>query len=990
MLQMNPPKPSSSNHSETSSRFSAVLADSPVQSKPDTPFNDGSPLASKHCPGDTIATTIEALLASLSALAEDEMTAIVYHASKALFTNGKKRVDDYKQFFFQVGSDWQASRLHQSVEVWQTALFAGLLLLQRYYSINLLRGHKSTSYDLLSEYRIDAVVFAAAIMALQHSIVDEHYSSPALDVEMGYPKGTHESCKIALLRGLEWNLHVNAADLAKFTQDVTWAWPTDFALLYILKRSPFGQYGGPSKDDLFLDGGITPPTAQMRLDDLRSLFIQSGSGTGCGVTAKGDPDNTPLTLMPDLVVLWATEGELYSIKFCIRTMPRNVVACADVSRRLSLIKLMRITLDNGTWLKSATRLQRFHFNHIVPLIQTFHNYPDSLQIALSLFLNTSFDTKQPHSQEILTFFAIMHASNDIVALQTPLVTDCAPIAHKDLYTAVTKALDAPEKELEGAVETGDGGVPLAELSGSGLPLVEQAKDAEGGDELGLNVETAMPTPAVPSPAPHPAVSNTVESAVACVVVRSDMKESTHEPQAGATDGGTEVLSEITNAPTQANAEVEAPVVGEQALSKRSAPKSDKENAPATHSAKPPSSRALPRKSQLFGVLPSVSGSDTAPNPSPEPAAPKDAADDTVGTAAAVTPAPPPKSDLERRHSTVELFQAVARHQAQVQVSVSPRPAQNVPTVRNQTPVPGPVDDGKRRAQLYRWNERTQMPIIPYSEWVHAPLSTPAAASATATPPEGEISPPTAPAAETSSAIAPVAPSTPTIFPAPVSTPPIAPAVESSKPKAAAATKKNGKGKARDDARLLDRNAGSTSLTAQLEWTLNYTQPAKEKPKFKEGSSRGAVAAPSPPSPTQKRKRTEEEEADSASDAAGNPFNCDCVDRVDSKDGPECTRKFPKRDMEFWNHLWDDHIDGKRLPDAYKKIQCPYKTVQKACGLRVKNNKKNACKHYAEQHFKGMLLCKEEECFAVAIDKEIKVCRDHVKTKKARATRKKSG
>ncbi|KAF6752594.1 hypothetical protein DFP72DRAFT_849729 [Ephemerocybe angulata] len=225
----------------------------------DTP---GNGLASEHCPAVAQPTTIEALLASLSVLTEDEMTAIVYHASEALFANGKERVEDYKHFFFQVGSDWQASRLHQSVEVWQTALFAGLLLLQRYYSINLLRGHKSTSYNLLSEYRIDAVVFAAAIMALQHGIVDEHYSSPALDVEMGYPKGTHESCKIALLRGLEWNLNINAADLAKFTQDVTWAWPNGLALLYILKRSPFGQYGGPRQDDMFLDGGIIPPTAE--------------------------------------------------------------------------------------------------------------------------------------------------------------------------------------------------------------------------------------------------------------------------------------------------------------------------------------------------------------------------------------------------------------------------------------------------------------------------------------------------------------------------------------------------------------------------------------------------------------------------------------------------------------------------------------------------------------------------------------------------------
>ncbi|KAF6752592.1 hypothetical protein DFP72DRAFT_1047074 [Ephemerocybe angulata] len=591
------------------------------------------------------------------------------------------------------------------------------------------------------------------------------------------------------------------------------------------------------------------------------------------------------------------------------------------------------------------------------------------------------------------FFAIMHASNDIVPIQTSLVTDCAPIAHKELATAVTEAVDAPEKELEGSVETGDGGAALAESSGSGgVPLVEQAKDAEGGDEVGLNLEPAIPAPAVESPAPHPAVSNTVESAVACVVVRSDVKESTLEPQAGhtgATDGGTEVLSEITNAATQANTEVDAPVVGEQALSKRSAPKSDKENAPAAGSAsKPPSSRARPRKSQVLGELPSVPRSDTTPKPSPEPAAPTNAADDTVGTAAAITPAPPHESDLERRRSTVELFQAVARHQAQVQVSVPPRPAQNVPTVRTQTPVPGPVDDGKRRAQLYRWNYDTQMPLVPYAEALPTPVSTPAAPSATATAPEGEIAPPTDPAAETSSAIAPVAPSTPTISPAPVSTPPIAPTVESSKPKGAAATKENGKGKARDDARLLDRNAGSTSLTAQLEWTLNYTQPAKEKPKFKKGSSRGAVAAPSPPSPTQKRKRTEEEEADSASDADGKPFNCDCVDRVDDKDGPECTRKFSRRDMEFWNHLWDDHIDGKRLPDADEKIQCPYKTVKKACGLRIKNIKKNICKHYAEQHFNGMLLCKEDECFAVAIDKEIKVCKDHVKTKKPRT--KKSG
>ncbi|KAF6744391.1 hypothetical protein DFP72DRAFT_857689 [Ephemerocybe angulata] len=582
----------------------------------------------------------------------------------------------------------------------------------------------------------------------------------------------------------------------------------------------------------------------------------------------------------------------------------------------------------------------------------------------------------------------MHTSNDIVALQTPVATDCAPIVHKVLSTAVTEALDVPEKEVEAAVEAGDGGAALAELSGSGLPLVEQAKDAEGGDVVGLNLETGIPAPAVESPAPHPAVSNTFESAVGCVVVRSDVKESTLEPQAGATDGGAEVLSEITNAPSQPNSAVEGPVVGEQDLPKRSAPKSDKENAP---SAKPPSSRARPRKSQVLGVLPSLSGSDAAPNLSPEPAAPTNAANDTVGTAA-VAPAPPPESDLERRRREVELVQAVARHQAQVPASSQPAP--KVRTPRNQAPVPGPVDDGKRRAQLYRWNERTQMPIIPYAEWVHAPFATPAAANAHTMASVAAVAPPMNPAAGTASAIVPGEQSAPTISPAP-STPPIAPAAASSQPTAAAATKKNGKGKARDDdsnSRLLDRNAGATSVTAQLAWTLNYTEPTKDskKPRFQPGPSRDAVTAPGPPSPTQKRKRTEEEEAGSGSDADGKPFNCACVDRVDSKDGPECTRKFPKRDMEFWNHLWDDHIDGKRLPDAYKKIQCPYKTVQKACGLRIKNIKKNACKHYAEQHFNGMLLCKEEECFAVAIDEDIKVCRDHVKTKKARTTRKKSG
>ncbi|KAF6744395.1 hypothetical protein DFP72DRAFT_1078770 [Ephemerocybe angulata] len=451
-------------------------------------------------------------------------------------------------------------------------------------------------------------------------------------------------------------------------------------------------------------------------------------------------------------------------------------------------------------------------------------------------------------------------------------------------------------------DTEEGSATLAESSGSGLALVEQANATKADDTLGLSLEAGVPAPSVEFPAPHPAVSNVVESAVACVVVNSDANESTHELQAGATDTEGGALSTISNAPAQPTVALESSTVKQDKVAlKHSARKSQKENAAPGESTKPPSTRGPAQN------VYAASSAQKAKNSAP-----------ISGGAV---------------HNTVTQAPAALEHTANDNIGV--------------TTVVG-------------------LPSLP------APASKPAPHLASAENPTFSVTSGEEPETPTASATE----SAPTMAPAAASMHPEAAVPKGTakgKPKKKDNGKGEGKGKARaPDGPWLDRNAGGSSMTAI--WKVNTPNlNAEHKPELLlEGSSRDATAGRSVAQA--KRKRAEDEDAETEADKSGvNPFECRCVDRVNEKDGQPCLRQFARIDAEFWDHLWDDHIIGKRLPHSDRKIRCPYK----ACGLPLLNQKKSLCKHYASQHSVNgrIVLCTKDDCLAVV---EKGVCRKHIK------------
>ncbi|KAF6752591.1 hypothetical protein DFP72DRAFT_1070163 [Ephemerocybe angulata] len=182
-------------------------------------------------------------------ISHSDMGNILYHFSAAIFSNGPERVVREKDFFHWIVLDY----LDQPRDVWQMSLFAGLLLLQRYRAINTLRGKNSTSHTLLSAFPLDAVVFSVAMMGLQYCVADKAYKAVGIDKSMDHRRGTHESCKLAMLRGLEWNMHIGGKDLEKFRKDVIGA-GLDASVHRIIVNQPLGFYGGPSRETFVLDG----------------------------------------------------------------------------------------------------------------------------------------------------------------------------------------------------------------------------------------------------------------------------------------------------------------------------------------------------------------------------------------------------------------------------------------------------------------------------------------------------------------------------------------------------------------------------------------------------------------------------------------------------------------------------------------------------------------------------------------------------------------
>ncbi|KAF5331886.1 hypothetical protein D9611_009019 [Ephemerocybe angulata] len=183
-------------------------------------------------------------------ISHSDMGKILYHFSAAIFTDGPARVLREKAFFQSVVLECPS----QTRDVWQVSIFAGLLLLQRYRAINTLRGKlNSASHTLLSAFPLDAVIFSVAMMGLQYCVADKGYQAVGIDKRMDHRRGTHESCKLAMLRGLEWNMHIGGKDLEKFRRDVIGA-GLDASIHRIIVKRTLGFYGGPSRETLVLDG----------------------------------------------------------------------------------------------------------------------------------------------------------------------------------------------------------------------------------------------------------------------------------------------------------------------------------------------------------------------------------------------------------------------------------------------------------------------------------------------------------------------------------------------------------------------------------------------------------------------------------------------------------------------------------------------------------------------------------------------------------------
>ncbi|KAF5309657.1 hypothetical protein D9611_014053 [Ephemerocybe angulata] len=190
-------------------------------------------------------------------LPEENMSRIILEFSKAIFRGGNNRITNALGWFFiNIGSDAQSERFGIAVDVWQAAIIAGLMLLQRYRANKATRGPG----DLLSRHRVDAVVIAAALIALQDDMPDNCYRSRVIDKELEHPKGTHDACNRALLKGLDWKTRYTLKDLEKFRLDLIKAWWGVFPYSKVANR-PSGFYGTAPEDGLSLSKGVTAPKA---------------------------------------------------------------------------------------------------------------------------------------------------------------------------------------------------------------------------------------------------------------------------------------------------------------------------------------------------------------------------------------------------------------------------------------------------------------------------------------------------------------------------------------------------------------------------------------------------------------------------------------------------------------------------------------------------------------------------------------------------------
>ncbi|KAF6752576.1 hypothetical protein DFP72DRAFT_1171468 [Ephemerocybe angulata] len=268
----------------------ALASMAPQFRRPKSSFKEDSPGASK-----------ENLFAPISL---ESMSDILYHFCAAIFTHGEERVWYENDFF-----DWIAQD-HPGLprEVWQMSVFAGLLLLQRYRAINTLRGElNSASHTLLCAFPIDAVVYSAAMMGLQYCVTDLVYRSVDVDWMVGRRPGTHERCKVAMLRGLEWNMLVTGRELERFRVDVIGAESRDSRLHNIIVNRPLGYYGGPSKETLVLDdrmGLISKELGEAGIVYAKVEDVEADEVYGDGAVAR---DQAPRGIMERFLtlILWA-------------------------------------------------------------------------------------------------------------------------------------------------------------------------------------------------------------------------------------------------------------------------------------------------------------------------------------------------------------------------------------------------------------------------------------------------------------------------------------------------------------------------------------------------------------------------------------------------------------------------------------------------------------------------------------------------------------
>ncbi|KAF6744389.1 hypothetical protein DFP72DRAFT_1095119 [Ephemerocybe angulata] len=269
----------------------AALASMSQFRPPKSAFKEDSPDASK-----------ENLFAPISL---ESMSNVLYHFCAGIFTHGEERVWYENDFFHWVVQDQPGL----PGEVWQMSVFAGILLLQRYRAINTLRGglnSASHTPSLLCAFPIDAVVYSAAMMGLQYCVTDLVYRSVDVDWTVGRRRGTHERCKVAMLRGLEWNMLVTGRDLEKFRNDVIGA-GCSASLHNIIVSRPLGYYGGPSRETLVLDdrmGLISKELEEAGIVYEKVEDVEADKVYGDGAVAR---DQAPQGIMERFLtlILWA-------------------------------------------------------------------------------------------------------------------------------------------------------------------------------------------------------------------------------------------------------------------------------------------------------------------------------------------------------------------------------------------------------------------------------------------------------------------------------------------------------------------------------------------------------------------------------------------------------------------------------------------------------------------------------------------------------------